>query len=559
MPKSKKVTFAGAGAVGTVAALILAKLSEKYDLGYEITLAEFNDDILDGGAAATTNILHIDGFEYHKPFHSQTGKDCIDGGITKGLMFDARHYLTHVCTEEWPIRFMVSYDSLGVDGLTVESFIDNAENMGGHFASRFNRLVEARGSRSKIERMLGRNPETFARLLDPSEYSDCANIVCGYAGAGAGVNMPQYYALLKASLRASNIDVKCNVYIESLLKQPDNTYKITNYKRGTATQLEDIVADHISITAGHHAPQLTARIGYSDRNLNRSDLIREDGITCAPGTYYLNAMLYAKLPATTDKKILDAMRVNFVLQAEGGCMFSCIAKPTKKRDGLAAIYYPSEKGSQLDKHLYTNDRPEGHPRDPNYLKWDEDIIRGLQADDPRVKKILKQSYRYYPFLENYAKFDKALCRTVFNADVPDSDCGLDRRVRGLKPPTIVTTDGQVAAHWSPKWTTSELAAFGLVDQILQKFNDKKLPELPKNIEHGFGPTFIDVEQISRDIHFRDVKMDVKDTITYVVKRGGPEQLISPNTPDFIDGAAYKMMLEKVKNELSRSGGIDRRY
>ena len=514
MSQSRRVVVIGAGPVGVNAALMLDKQ------GYDVTLIERTDDILIGGAAATTNIIHSDGFEYHKPGHSLTGQYCIDGAITKAMLFPNNVYLTNTCTPEKPIRFFVSENSEGVDGLTKENFAKNAENMREHFTQRFEHFSKMRG-RNKVEKMLGRNPETFAHPLKESEYSECDNIVSGYAGSGAGVNMPHYYAFLKAALRESNVKLKFRKFVENIPKQiNEETYKVTCFEIGSNMhEPENIIADQIIIAVSHNATQLTGRI----RN---SDFCNKDGLTCAPGTYYLNSMTYVKLPATTDKEKIDAVsRLNFTLQANGGCMFACIVPPNKNEDGYGAIYYPSENGSQLQKHLYSPSNPVA----PEFLKWDVYIDKGLTSDNKRVKNIMEQAYTYYPFLKDYAVVDKTLCRSVFNADVPDSDCGLERRVRGLIDANIVTTDGRVTAFWGPKWTTSEMVAMIATDYVKQKFGDKPLP---KDEVNGFGPTSLDVEQITRDLHFRNVKMDVQDAYHYARMNQLPERIVDPTIKEF---------------------------
>jgi hypothetical protein len=110
-----KITIIGAGSVGANAALFLDKL------GFDVTLIESADDILDGAPQATF-ITHGDGFEYHKAGHQKTGESCIDGAITKQLLYPARAFQTGVCNAGNPIRFMVSNESLGKDGLTLDSF-----------------------------------------------------------------------------------------------------------------------------------------------------------------------------------------------------------------------------------------------------------------------------------------------------------------------------------------------------------------------------------------------------------------------------------------------------
>ena len=506
MKQMKRVTIIGGGALGTNAALILHKK------GYEVILLEKANDILIGGGAATTNINHSDGFEYHMPEHQTTGQYCIDGSITKALLFPSHTYLTRTCTVEKPIRFFVSKDSENVDGLTGGNFAANAESMREHFRKHFDYLSLVRaGGDTMIENLLGRNPKTFAHPLSPNEYAECNNVVCGYAGSGVGVNMPQYYALLKAALRDTSIDIRFNQNITEIEKQKKGTYQIISNN-------QTIQTDQIIIACSHHIPGLCKKI----KNV---DLYMENGVISAEGTYFLNAMTYLKLPATKSKeKISEVSRLNFTLQGEGGCMFACILAPTDREDGYAAVYYPSEKGSQLQKYCYDRD----HTASP-MAEWDEYIKTGLANDHPHVTATILQAHRYYPFLKDYAEVDKTLCRTVFNAATQDSNGGLERRVRGIIDADIITVDGHVSSFSSPKWTNAELVALIAVDQVIQALGERPLP---KDTVHGFGPTNLDVEQITRDIHFHSVKMNIDDAYLFARKNRLPERMVEQFMPEF---------------------------
>jgi len=44
---------------------------------------------------------------------------------------------------------------------------------------------------------------------------------------------------------------------------------------------------------------------------------------------------------------------------------------------------------------------------------------------------------------------------------------------------------------------------------------------------GFGPTKLDVEAITRDLHFRDVKPSLSDAIDYARRHGFPRRIIDP--------------------------------
>ncbi len=505
MADQKRIVIIGAGAVGTNAALVFDKK------GFKVTLLERTDDILVGGGVATTNITHSDGFEYHKPDHRTTGEYCIDGSITKSLLFPSHIYLTKTCSVDKPIRFFVSIDSENKDGLTPENFAKNAEHMRQHFHKQFEHLSKSRGGVARAEKLLGRNPETFAHPLKPEEYAECKNIVCGYAGSGTGVNMPQYYAMLKALLKSSNVDFQSKQNVTKIEKQKNGYYNITSNGRV-------IKADHIVIATAHQVPEICAKI-------ENAEFKKKNGNRSAEGTYYLNSMTYVRLPATSDKKkIADVSRLNFTLQGDGGCMFACILPPTDKEDGYGAIYYPSEKGSQFQKHIYDKENTSPPP-----VQWEDYIKKGLPSEHPHVSATMQQAYRYYPFLKDYAEVDKTICRTVFNAATPDSDKGLERRVRGIIDADVITADGHITAFRSPKWTNSELVALMAVDQAMQSLGKG---ELPKNKEHGFGPTNLDIEQITRDLNFQNVKMEIKDALNFARKNKLPERLIDKALYEF---------------------------
>lgn len=484
-----KITIIGAGSVGVNAALFLDKM------GFDVTLLESADDILEGAPQATF-ITHGDGFEYHKVGHQKTGEYCIDGAITKQLLYPARAFQSGVCSADNPIRFMVSENSVKKDGLTLDSFNANAEHMRLHFQKRYDGISAERGEEA-AKRLLMRTPETFARPLPAQEYAECTHIVGGYAGSSTGINMAHYYAFLKAALRASDVKTKFEQGIDSIEKHGDG-YTI---KTSTGDQVE---SDFILLAAGHHTPEIAEKIAGAN--------------TSAEGTYYLNTMTFLKLPATTDKeKIKQVSHINFTLQQEGGCMFACVVPPTEKEDGLAVVYYPSEKGSQFARHVFDQDNHTPPPKE-----WDDYIKNGLPDNHPNVQAIMKQAERLYPFLKGYAVVDKTICRTVFNAATQESDKGLDRRVRNIIGADVLTDDNRVVAYRSPKWTNAELVALMAADHAMQELRGTYLPSDRK---HGFGPTHLDVEKITESFHFKDVKMDVQDALNYVKKHGLPERLV----------------------------------
>ncbi|MBN8542986.1 MAG: FAD-dependent oxidoreductase [Alphaproteobacteria bacterium] len=496
MNTKKKITIIGAGSVGTNTALFLDKQ------GFDVTLLESTDDILEGAPQATF-ITHGDGFEYHKAGHQKTGEYCIDGAIAKQLLYPASAFQSGVCGPGNPIRFMISEDSLGKDGLTLDSFVANAEHMRSHFQKRFDAISEVRGA-DAAKRLLMRTPETFARALQPEEYAECAHIAGGYAGSSTGINMAHYYAFLKAALRASHVKPKFRQKIDSIEKNGDS-YTITT---STGEQIE---SDYIILAAGHCIPEISNKLA--------------DAKISAEGTYYLNTMTFLKLPATTDKeKINQVSHINFTLQQDGGCMFACVVPPTETEEGLAVVYYPSEKGSQFARHIFDKSSHTPLPKE-----WDDYIKNGLPNNEPRVQAIMQQAEHLYPFLKDYAVVDKTICRTVFNAATQESDKGLDRRVRNIIGADVLTDDNRVVAYRSPKWTNAELVALMATDHAMQVLEGK---ELSKDSSRGFGPTNIDVESITGTLHFKDIKMQIEDALHYVRKHGLPERLVNPFSPEF---------------------------
>lgn len=496
MNTKKKITIIGAGSVGTNTALFLDKM------GFDVTLLESTDDILEGAPQATF-ITHGDGFEYHKVGHQKTGEYCIDGAIAKQLLYPASAFQSGVCSADSPIRFMVSEDSLGKDGLTLDSFIANAEHMRSHFQKRYDAVSTARGE-DAAKRLLMRTPETFARPLQPQEYAECAHIIGGYAGSSTGINMAHYYAFLKAALQASDVKTKFGQGIDSIEKHGDG-YTI---KTSAGEQVE---SDYVILAAGHHTPEISEKIAGANIS--------------AEGTYYLNTMTFLKLPATTDKeKIKQVSHINFTLQQDGGCMFACVVPPTEKEDGMAVVYYPSEKGSQFARHVFDKGDHTPPPKE-----WDNYIKNGLSDNHPNVQAIMQQAEHLYPFLKDYAVVDKTICRTVFNAATKESDKGLDRRVRNIIGADVLTADNRIVAYRSPKWTNAELVALMATDHAMQELRGTYLPS---DVVNGFGPTQLDIEKITQSFHFKDVKMQVEDALHYVRKHGLPERLVNLSLPEF---------------------------
>lgn len=483
MQYKKRIVIIGAGPVGITSTYLLNKQ------GYDVTLIESQSDVMQGAAVAA-NIEHADGFEYHKAGHQKTGEYCIDGAITKALFNHATSASNEILTN-YHIRFLVSNDSLGKDGLTQESFYNNAEHMREHFSKQFESLAaNTLGGARVVKEILGRDPISFARRLEPKDYADCANIACGYAGSGRLIDQGMYGTMIRNLLFKSNLEsgfaeshndpvykkLWFGTKVEAMEKQGDGSY-IVSCDNG-----QKFLADHIILSAGHGVPDLCDKI-------KGAEFKRKDGLKSAEGTYYLNTMTYVHLPPTRDPVLIEKLKhINFTLQGEGGAMFACLYPPTGNSGGIGAIYYPSEKGSQFKKHVYSKDNPVPPPKEwQNYMG-----NSGLDNDDPRVAAIMQQAYKYYPFLKEYAKVSHTICRTVFNAANTENNIGMDRRERDIIDADVITNDNHIVAFRSPKWTNAELVSLIAVDHARQALGDKPLP---KSNEHGYGPTKIDVEKL----------------------------------------------------------------
>jgi hypothetical protein len=191
---------------------------------------------------------------------------------------------------------------------------------------------------------------------------------------------------------------------------------------------------------------------------------------------------------------------------------------------MAVVYYPSEKGSQFAKHVFDKAHPAPPPGE-----WDEHIKHGLSDNDPHVQAIMRQACHLYPFLENYAVVDKTICRTVFNAAAQDSEKGLDRRVRSIIGADAITDDNRVVAYRSPKWTNAELVALMAASHAMETLRGESLP---RSVENGFGPENLDVEKISQELNFRDIKMRLEDALHYIKKHDLPARLVDPSLGEF---------------------------
>lgn len=496
---SEKIVVIGAGSVGTNVALFLSKL------GFEVELIESNKDILQG-APQTTFVNHGDGFEYYKPNHQRTGKYCIDGSFVKGLIYPLNAFKTDICSEDNPIRFFVSNSSINNGYLSFDSFKKNAEQMQIYFSRQFKSICRARGfSIDTAKKLFLREPNSFFRLLDKHEFEDIANVVGGCSGSSFGINMPHYYAFLKAALAQYNVLFTPSSNID-LIEKIGGDYLIHTNKK-------TIKANYIILSAGHHIPEIIEKI---------------KGVSVSPifGTFYLNSITFVKLPATTDLgKIKECRHINFTLQGEGGGMFACVVAPTQNEDGFGALYYPSQEGSQ--KHYISSPSTE---KKNIFNSWDYLISTGLSKDDFSVQNTFKQACYLYPFLENYAEVLKATCRPVFNVTAFGNKNGKDRRVREISTSALTSSDdGKISIWAAPKWTNAEIVALMAVDHLCKLLTKKGLPNQGKT---RFGPTELDIAEISKTLHFKNIKMNIEDAYKYAREQGVPEKVVDSKYSEF---------------------------
>lgn len=488
------VLVLGGGAVGTNAALILDRL------GFEVTLLESEPDVL-LGAPQLTFITHGDGFEYYKPAHLRTGQYCVDGAITKALLYPLSKISAHVSTSENPVRFFVASATLTSGAISLQEFFRNAEDLKRHFTEKYRAISAVRGwTDDQASKVFLRTPDTFWSKLSISESEDLDGISAGCCGSSFGVNMPVYYALVRSALRRSHIDQHFGVTIERI-ERAGKRYEVY-------TDVGRFRTDQILLCASHQTPALISLIVGTELRYPIS------------GTYYLNSMTFVTLPATRNAKVLSAVRrINFTLQGTHGAMFACVLPPNERREGLAAIYYPSRSGSQRKQHFC---RPGTFSPVPE--EWSELIRQGLSNDDTGVVRTFEQACLLYPLLRDYARVQRTICRTVFNVTVPDSNGGLDRRVREISPVNgAITSDGRVSAWAAPKWTNAELVALQAADYVCSQ---TETGPLPKGTHKGCGPTDLDVAKISESINFRNIEFLLEDARRYTQCTGLPEDMIA---------------------------------
>ncbi len=494
MKRSGRIVVIGAGSVGANLALFLDAW------GFEVDLVEATGDILEGAARASF-INHSDGLEYYKRGHRRTGEYCIEGSLAKAMIYPQAAITTTVCSPQNPIRFLVSEGSLRSRRISLRGFIENAEHMTRHYAAKFHALRRSAGlTEQQAVDIFLRPPQSVVRPLAKEEFADVDGIAGGVNGGGAGINMPRYYALLKAALGQSRIRCHFGAKVERLAKLGHSGYEVR--AGGLA-----LPADQVLICSSHSMPELARKI---------------DGAVLPnafAGTYYLNSMSFLRLPATRSAETLRrASRINFTLMEKFGCMYACIVPPTPSGDGMAAIYFPDPSGSQRLSHVCARGEVSRPPP-----AWQALLDGGLDNGDPNVVATFEQACRVYPFLAGYADVTHTICRTVFNVAVKDSNHGLDRRVRELSAGRhALTGDGRISAWTAPKWTNAELTALMALDYALQSSGGAPLPKDP---DSGCGPTQLDVAKICKRLNFRQVVPDMAAARRYARLSAIPERIL----------------------------------
>jgi hypothetical protein len=491
----KTIAVIGAGSLGCILALFLDRF------GFRVVLLECQEDIL-RGAPQVSFINQADGFEYYKRHHRRTGQACIEGALVKSLVFPSSLLSTTVCTDDNPIRFLVSEGSARTGRITPSGFLSNAAHMMKHYSRMYHAMRDGIGlPEADAETVLGRGPRRFMSQLSPNEYSDVNGVIAGVSGNGCGINMPHYYALVKAALGESQVVVRCAERLSGITQQKRGRYAI---KLGGSA----LWADQVLVCTSHHIPRIARLIA------------QRSGGCGMRGTYYLNSMTFLRLPATANRERLSAVsRINFTLMEQHGGMYACIVPPTGSYEGLAAVYYPDATGSQVAS-IAADACCDGGPPD----EWDDHVASGLPNSSAHVERTVAHIQRLYPFLAAYANVSHTECRTVFNASVRGSDGGRDRRVRELDAKHhCLTADGLVTGWAAPKWTNAESAALIALDYVLIRSG---LRPLTKCRRRGCGPTYIDVAPLREMISFRHLSLNRRDAEYYAKISRLPARMVS---------------------------------
>ncbi len=453
----ENVVILGADAVGTCAALVLKKM------GFAVELVDAAPDILWGNAHAAF-VHQGDGIESYARADRSVGRFCIDASFVKGLLYPLSVLRTRVCDASNPIRYLAANASL------LGALYRNEEHLRAHFERRFEAVRSATGWSEEVAReVFLRDPRSFSHRLAPAEHADVggvAGVAGGCAGSSFGVNMPHYYAFLKAALAEAGVPFHPNSDVE-VVEKVGTRYVV--HAGGLS-----LPADYVLVT-GHRTPDLAARFRGASLDPGFS------------GVCLVKSMVLFRLPATGDPAQRAALRhIDFLFEGETVLTFFCVVPPTATEDGLAAAYPPSESAPRRIRFDLDNPPPAG---------WDD---VETASEDLRAEEVLRDLSRFYPALADDAEPAGAIWRPVVHFRPPSN---------GASRLFLSSADRRVSLWVSPKWTNAELVALLAVDQVCRRLRGKGLP---KRGTTRFGPTGLDVAEIAQQIHFRDVRMRAED-------------------------------------------------
>ena len=198
---AKRVVVIGCGDVGTLFAVFLSQMNAQDWLSESISVVTV-DHARHGqyGAKAAAILNHATGFEYFKPDHVRTGQLCIQGAITKALLFPPQFF-----ESPRPQHFLVSCESSENGQVPFPDFVRNAQSMTRYFEAAFQELLRDLGwSYLEARHRLGYTPEEFGHRLEAQQLCYVKGVVGGFSAAGGPVNMALDHALKKSALEAAS-------------------------------------------------------------------------------------------------------------------------------------------------------------------------------------------------------------------------------------------------------------------------------------------------------------------------------------------------------------------
>jgi len=133
--------------------------------------------------------------------------------------------------------------------------------------------------------------------------------------------------------------------------------------------------------------------------------------------------------------------------------------------------------------------------------------------EQRLLNITSRLLYFHPFLKDAFTPLHLIPRTVFNPVIKANPDGKDKRVREIIGAKILTDDKRVIALTTPKWTNAELSALSAVEHVISELWQQHLPKSPR----GFGLEKIDVELLTRKLHFRNEDFVQKHIFDYQAK------------------------------------------